>query len=219
MSVIAAMFILGAVAACSPSTTASPAESTASGSSPAATASQTNQSPPPSPAGPSPTPSLTCAPVATSSVSASATPGTDVAAPTLTGVTAASGPCGDQVIFEVSGVSSVGYRIEYKDQLLGIGSGIPIPVRGGAVLVVNLEAPAYDDAGQSTYSPSDRANLVSTAGLSSVRQVAWAGSFEGYSLIGIGVDRIRPFSVSVMAGSPTRVIVQISPQALPASGH
>lgn len=203
MGMIAAMLVLGSVAACAPTDMASPSASVTSAVSATATTSTTSQA--------APTTAASCAPVATASASVTATPGTDVARPTLTGVTAATGPCGDRVSFEVAGVPSVGYRIGYASQLLGIGSGLAIPVAGSTVLVVNLEVPAYDDAGQGTYVPADPANLVNVSGLTSVQQVAWAGSFEGYSLIGIGVDRIRPYSVTVVAGQPTRVVVEIAP--------
>ncbi len=214
MGMIAAMLVLGSVAACAPSSTVPPAAS-ASGTTgtSATTTAPTATSATATTTAPATTTATTtsCAPVATGSASVTATPGTDVARPTLTGVTAATAPCGDRVIFEVAGVSSVGYRIGYVAELLGIGSGLPIEVAGATVLVVDLEVPAYNDAGQATYEPKKPLNLVEVAGLTSVRQVAWAGSFEGHSLIGIGVDRVRPYSVTVVAGTPTRVIVEIAP--------
>ena len=212
MGMIAAMLVLSAGAACAPTGTVSPS---ATGGTSASSSTTTPTSAEPSTTGATSTPSTTtvasCAPVATASVSTTATPGTDVARPTLTGISAATGPCGDRVIFQVAGVSSVGYRIGYADQLLGIGSGLPISVAGAKILVVNLEVPAYDDAGQATFEPQDPKNLVDVSGLTSVKQVAWAGSFEGYSLIGIGVDKVRPYSVTVVAGHPTKVIVEIAP--------
>ncbi len=213
MGMIAAMLVLSGVAACAPTSTVSPSASSATNGTSASATTPTSTQPATTSqsATTSATTAASCAPVATASASTTATPGTDVARPTLTGVTAATGPCGDRVIFQVAGASSVGYRIGYADQLLGIGSGLPIDVQGTRVLVINLEVPAYDDAGQATYDPKDPKNLVDVSALASVRQVAWAGSFEGHSLVGIGVDTVRPYSVTVVPGQPTRVIVEIAP--------
>lgn len=115
------------------------------------------------------------------------------------------------VIFEVKGVAGVEAQIGYRDHLLEIAKGDIIPLKGSAVLVVNLKVPSYNLAGQPTYVPKDRLNIVPTSGLASVEQVAWAGSFEGYTLVGIGVDKLRPFRVRVAPGNPTQLIVEVDP--------
>ena len=136
----------------------------------------------------------------------------EVVPPNLLDITATTGPCGDRVVFEVSEAAVVGYQIGYERDLLGIGSGLPLDVAGRAVLVVNIDAPAYDENGTATYEVVDAANLVNVSGLDSVQQVVWAGSLRSVSRIGIGVDRVRPYSVSVDVGMHTTdVIVQIAP--------
>ena len=136
----------------------------------------------------------------------------EVVPPNLLDITASSGVCGDRVIFEVSEAAAVGYQVSYERQLLGIGSGLPLDVAGHRVLVVNIDAPAYDENGNATYEVVDPTNLVDVSGLSSVEQVVWAGSLRGVTRVGIGVDRVRPYSVTVEAGRhTTELIVQIAP--------
>ncbi len=150
-----------------------------------------------------------CAPA--SAAAKSLTP-PEVVPPTLLDITADHGPCGDRVIFEVSAATTVGYQIGYERQLLGIGSGLPIDVLGRMVLVVTISAPAYDEEGDATYVVEDPTNLVDVSGLTSVEQVVWAGSMRGESRVGIGVDRVRPFNVTVDPGrNVTRLIVEIAP--------
>ncbi|HEX2856837.1 MAG TPA: hypothetical protein VHO26_05070 [Propionibacteriaceae bacterium] len=132
--------------------------------------------------------------------------------PNLLDISASTGVCGDQVVFTVSEATVVGYRIGYERDLLGIGSGLPLDVSGRAVLVVDLDAPAYDEAGNSTYEVVDPNNLVNVSGLATVQQVVWAGSLRGVTRVGIGVDRVRPFSVTVdVAKHTTDVVVRIAP--------
>jgi len=186
MGMIAAMLVLSGVAA---TTTAS------------ATTSLGHQSPPGTPA--------TCA-RATGADKSVVPP--EVVPPNLLDITAATGVCGDQVVFTVSSADVVGYQIGYERDLLGIGSGLPLDVAGKAVLVVNIDAPAYDESGDPTYVVVDPANLVDVSGLTTVQQVVWAGSLRGVTRVGIGLDRVRPFSVSVDVGKRTTdVVVQMAP--------
>lgn len=136
----------------------------------------------------------------------------EVAPPNLLDITAGTGECGDRIVFVVSAATVVGYQVGFERELLGIGSGLPLDVAGGRVLVVNIAAPAYDEDGNATYEVVDPANLVDVSGLTTVQQVVWAGSLRGETRVGIGVDRVRPFSVTVEPGTTTtHVIVEIAP--------
>ena len=223
---VAATVVLVALAACSPTspvsepsvsvsqtpTATAPTDAQSSATS-AASAPATTSRPASSAASTTtstPTTSVSCPPASTASVSATALP-SDAGKATLVDIRATTGTCGDEVIFDIDGVRSVGYRIGYQEHLLGIGKGDIIPVKGGAVLVVSVTAPAYDAAGEATYQPKDPNNLVSVSGLTSVQQVAWGGSFEGSTLVGIGLDKVHPFKVVATPGKHMHLIVEIHP--------
>ena len=87
------------------------------------------------------------------------------------------------------------YEVRYVPVVLADGSGKPIPVRGAADLQVVLRAPSYDQDGHATFAPADPQEMVSVSGYSTFRQVASAGSFEGYTTIALGVRARLPFRV------------------------
>ncbi|WP_369136713.1 AMIN-like domain-containing (lipo)protein [Modestobacter versicolor] len=120
--------------------------------------------------------------------------------------------CFDRLVVDVSGATRVGYDVRYVPQLVADGSGRPVPVRGGAVLQVVVHAPAYDANGSATYRPADPRELVRTTGWATFRQVAWAGSFEGSTTVGIGTRARLPFRVAVLTGpgSGSRVVVDVA---------
>ncbi|MFE3360898.1 hypothetical protein ACFXOQ_37740, partial [Streptomyces californicus] len=74
---------------------------------------------------------------------------------------------------------------------------------------VTVLAPAHDDAGASTYLPSNRSDLVNVNGYQTFRQVAWAGSFEGQTTLGLGVRARLPFRVFTLEG-PSRVVIDVA---------
>ena len=92
------------------------------------------------------------------------------------------------------------------------GSGLPVPLRGAADLQIVLKAPAYDTNGDPTYSPADPDELVNVSGYSTFRQVAFAGSFEGLTTIGLGVRARLPMRVKRIAGPGTaqRVVIDVA---------
>ncbi|TCK00332.1 AMIN-like domain-containing (lipo)protein [Nocardia alba] len=116
--------------------------------------------------------------------------------------------CFDRVVIDLSGPVA-GYRVGYVDTVTMDGSGAAVPLRGGGALQVMVQAPAYDGAGNSTYHPADRAELVDLRGYPTLRQVAWAGSFEGQSTIGLGVRARLPFRVTTF-DSPARVVIDVA---------
>lgn len=78
-------------------------------------------------------------------------------------------------------------------------TGNPIPVRGGARLQVTVHSPAHDENGAPTYVYDDRTELVDVTGFQTFRQVAWAGSWEGSTSVGLGVRALLPFRVLTFA--------------------
>jgi hypothetical protein len=92
------------------------------------------------------------------------------------------------------------------------GSGFTIPVRGNGRLQVTVNAPAYDENYNSTYNPADPAELSNVAGYQTFRQMVWAGSYEGYTSIGLGVRARLPFRVFTLdgPGSGSRLVVDVA---------
>ena len=133
----------------------------------------------------------------------------------LTDLRAGRHECFDRLVVDIGGPAStaVGYRVEYVDRVTHDGSGASIPLRGAADLQVVVLTPGYNNAGRPTYSPANPAEAVDVTGFSTFQQVAWGGSFEGQSLIGLGVRALLPFRVFVLPGSPSngvRVIVDVA---------
>ena len=105
------------------------------------------------------------------------------------------------------------YDARYVPAVYEDPTGFPVRLRGGAYLQLVVRAPSYDSyLGQVTYSPANRRELVSTAGFRTLRQVAFAGSFEGQTNLGIGVRARLPFRVTVLNGPGTgsRVVLDVA---------
>ncbi len=132
---------------------------------------------------------------------------------TLTNVRAGQHPCFDRIVIDLSGqLSHKGFNVGYVSQVTQDGSGRVVPLRGKAKLQVVVGAPAYDSKGRPTYKPRNQAELVRASSLKAVRQVAWAGSFEGQTTIGIGVDKRRAFRAFVLdsPSQPDRLVIDIA---------
>jgi hypothetical protein len=70
------------------------------------------------------------------------------------------------------------------------------------------------ETGESTYVPANASELVNVSGFTTFRQVAWAGSFEGQSNIGLGVRARLPFRVFTLDGPGTasRLVIDVAHQ-------
>jgi hypothetical protein len=114
--------------------------------------------------------------------------------------------CYDRLVFDFRG-NTQGYHVTYVDEVTEDGSGRPVPLRGAGKLQVTVGGPAYDEAGNPTYTFADRAELLNVAGYQTFRQVAWAGSFEGTTTVGLGVRARLPFRVLSL---PNRIVVDVA---------
>jgi hypothetical protein len=101
----------------------------------------------------------------------------------LTAVRAGRHTCFDRLVLDLSRAGE-GYRVRYVTAVRDQGRGAVVPLRGGAFIQV-------DDQSQA----SRRLAMPSVAGYTTFRQVAWGGSFEGYTTIGLGVRARLPFRV------------------------
>ncbi|WP_282781700.1 hypothetical protein [Nocardia sp. CC201C] len=127
----------------------------------------------------------------------------------LTDIRSGRHECFDRLVLDLNH-SPAGYTVRYVDQVTADGSGQPVPLRGGAFLSILVHAPAYDSEFRPTYSlPADRTCLVDVRGYRTFRQVAWAGSFEGQTTIGLGVRARLPFRVFTLE-SPGRVVIDVA---------
>lgn len=130
----------------------------------------------------------------------------------ITNVRAGSQACFDRMVVDIRG-RGAGYTVRYVSQVLSEGQGAVVPLRGGARLAVVITAPAYTiTTGLSTYRPANPRELVRVAGFSSLRQVAWGGTFEGYTTIGVGVRTRLPMRAFIANGPGTgsRVIIDVA---------
>lgn len=129
----------------------------------------------------------------------------------LTNIRSGRHDCFDRMVLDVSGPAA-GYLVSYVDQVYMDASGAPVALRGGAFLQVVVRAPAYDGNGNSTYNPANGNELSNVAGYDTFRQVAWAGSFEGQTTIGLGVRARLPFRVFTLAGpnGDSRVVIDVA---------
>lgn len=114
--------------------------------------------------------------------------------------------CYDRFVIDVpgAGAGQLGFSVGYVDQLEQDASGRPIPVGGGAILDVRVNAPAYDpETGASTYPGRVAQPLpgVNLTGYSTFRDTRYAGSFEGVTQFGLGVRARLPFRVLRLAGA------------------
>ena len=129
----------------------------------------------------------------------------------LVDVRAGQHACFDRLVLDFAGDAD-GYSVRYVSTVTMDGSGQAVPLRGGADLEVVAIAPAYDHDGDLTYRPDNRRELVSVSGWRTFRQVAWAGTFEGQTTIGLGVRARLPFRVFTLdgPGDGSRLVIDVA---------
>ena len=122
---------------------------------------------------------------------------------TVSDVRAGRHACFDRLVVDLRGpATGTGYSVRYVGTVHQEGSGAPVPLAGGAALQVVIDAPAYDAAGRATYLPPSRGEVVDVDGFRTFEQVAWAGSFEGRTTLGIGTRARLPFRTFTLLGTP-----------------
>jgi hypothetical protein len=124
----------------------------------------------------------------------------------LTNIRAGRHDCFDRLVLDTRG-NVTGYSVRYVATVFEDPSGRVVPLRGGAKLSIVARAPAFDLAGRATYRFANRAELVNVSGFRTFRQVAWAGSFEGQTNLGLGVRARLPFRVFTLPG---RLVIDVA---------
>ncbi len=138
-------------------------------------------------------------------------PGTD----TLRNVRAGEQACYDRLVIDLAHAPgftkySVRYGPAYQQ-----GSGTAMSLRGTDMQIL-LHTHAQDPVtGQPTFQPLNRTDVVDVSGFRTFRQVAWGGSLEGETTLGLGVRARLPFRVTVLPGAPgypegARVVVDVA---------
>lgn len=111
--------------------------------------------------------------------------------------------CYDRLVVDIKG-KVTGYDVRYVSQVTADGSGFPVAVAGGAKLQVVVRAASWS-----------RPAMPSVAGYTTFRQVAWAGSFEGQTTLGLGVRARLPHRVITLydaSTNTTRIVVDVAHQ-------
>ena len=123
--------------------------------------------------------------------------------PELLSVEAVERDGSDRVVFTFRGPAP-GYRVRYVPKVTG-QSGRRLPVAGEAFLEVRFDpARAHDPAGRPTFAPG-----TLSPGSPVVRQVRFAGDFEGRVWFGIGLAGRGGFRVVELA-DPARVAIDVA---------
>ena len=114
---------------------------------------------------------------------------------TLTGLRTGRHECFDRLVLDIS-KSGTGYRARYVSAVYTQGEGAKMALRGGAFIEVISQSMV-----------TKRPAMPSVSGYSTFRQVAFGGSFEGYSTIGLGVRARLPFRV---VSVPNRLVIDVA---------
>jgi len=118
----------------------------------------------------------------------------------LSAVRAGRHDCYDRLVLDLTGTTRVrAWRVDYVSRVTSDASGAVVPLRGGAFLQITVAA------NNQHYAPPNRRELATVSGFTTFRQVAWAGGFEGYSSVGLGVRARLPFRVMTLSGPGTTV--------------
>lgn len=128
----------------------------------------------------------------------------------LTNVRAGRHTCFDRLVIDVKG-KAPGYTVKYVSNVFTEGQGAVVPLRGGAKLLVVTRAPAYTSTGTASYKPANQRELVNVTGYTTFRQVAWAGTFEGQTSMGLGVRARLPFrAFTIHDATGSRLVIDVA---------
>ncbi|MGW4029650.1 AMIN-like domain-containing (lipo)protein [Streptomyces sp. NPDC004838] len=123
----------------------------------------------------------------------------DAVAEPLRNIRTGRNTCYDRMVFDIGGASGkVGYHVGYVSAFYQDGSGERIPVAGGAILQIHVNAPSYDPAtGKPVYAARAKQPLpgVNLTGYRTFKDTKFGASLEGQTQVGLGVRARLPFRV------------------------
>ena len=135
-----------------------------------------------------------------------------MSAASVTNIRSGQHSCFDRLVIDIKG-KAAGYNVRYVSKVVQDGSGLPIKLRGGAFLQVTAHSPSYDSAtGKATFVPANRSEVTNVSKYQTFRQVAWAGSFEGHTTLGLGVRARLPFKVFTLVGpgNESKLVIDVA---------
>ena len=139
----------------------------------------------------------------------------------ITNLRAGRHDCFDRLVVDLGppaaglpGPQDEGFTVRYVSQVLDDPSGAPVALAGGAFLEIVVNARALADDFEPTYSPANPAQAVAVGGFRTLRQVAFLGTHEAQTQIGLGVRARLPFRVFVLdgPGGGSRVVIDVAHQ-------
>jgi len=120
--------------------------------------------------------------------------------------------CWDRIVFEFNGPAT-GYAVQYGE-VSDDGEGLVFNpyTAGGAHLKVQLRASAYDDYYRPTYPYRNGDHPHNVLRYSTLRDVLYGGSYEGYTTFAVGVRGQLPYRVFTLSGPGThsRIVIDIA---------
>lgn len=125
----------------------------------------------------------------------------------MSGVRVGPHPGFDRVVFDLTGVGTVGWRVDYTDEPAQDGSGAPVDLAGDHVLAVRLQGMSLPGADETAYDPPQL--LVPGTDLTVVTEVLRLTPFEGQVNAYVGVTSEQPFRVTRLA-DPERLVVDVA---------
>ena len=127
---------------------------------------------------------------------------------TITDLRAGRHACFDRLVVDLDGKVQ-GYWASYGAVIEPSGERVPLR---GTDLHLEVFAPAHDGDYRPTYSPADKREAVDVGGYRTFRQVAWVGTFEGQSTIGLGLRARLPYRVQIVDGPGTgsRLVLDVA---------
>jgi hypothetical protein len=110
----------------------------------------------------------------------------------------------DRVVFEFDGPVPL-VTIEYVDELVGDGSGLPVTISGKAIVrLIAQPAQAHTEQGQTTAPTRVAFNLPI------LKEVVGAGDFEGQVTYGLGLATKATTRVITLQGK-SRIVIDLFP--------
>lgn len=119
--------------------------------------------------------------------------------------------CFERFVFQMAGTGErPGWSVGYRDPMTADGSGEPVDLRGDADLAVTVGVWTVSDfeGRPEEWPPFEGPDDIVTTGFVALREARNLYAFEGVTQIGLGLDRQRPFRVTLVEG-PARLVVDV----------
>ncbi|MCQ9352191.1 hypothetical protein NQ015_04800 [Corynebacterium sp. 153RC1] len=108
----------------------------------------------------------------------------------------------DRIVFEFSGTGTPGWFINYTTEPAQQGSGFPVEFEGGTALDIHLRGILMP------FETGVDVGPLRSDGAGAINAVESHGIFEGQEQFVAGIDKPRPYSVTLLE-NPTRLVIDI----------